>query len=450
MLALGRIAHDAVLTTLAVRKADHLRPRPGTSCRGRWLADSYHSSRYNTNTGRLTPEMFDQWSAPSRLRPAWPSCRRARTGPPAARTAAFRVMRTLAGRPSAGQMPAPAAGSRRTAMTLPALPQLRIGFVGSGFMARFHLQSLTGVRNAVVTGVYSTTAARREAFAAEARRLDLGPCRPFASLAAMLESGEVDAVWIANPNYARLEAMAEIHRVVKAGRTALRAVACEKPLARTLGEARRMLRLVEDCGLLHGYLENQLFSTAVQRGHDIVWRRAVPNSGRPYLARAAEEHSGPHEPWFWQGEQQGGGVLSDMMCHSVEVARFLLTAPGEARGALKLVSANATVANLKWTRPDYARKLAAAMGPAVDYTRRPAEDFARGILTLEDPDGHTAMIEATTSWPMSPGLRINLELLAGIRHGVQLLNTGLKVFLSRGVSGAAGEDLVEKQNAEQG
>ncbi|BBK41904.1 dehydrogenase [Allostella vacuolata] len=336
-------------------------------------------------------------------------------------------------------------------MTSPTLPVLRIGFIGSGFMARFHLQSLTGVRNAVVTGVFSTTAARREAFAAEADRLDLGPCRPYGSIEAMLASGEVDAVWIANPNYARLEAMEEIHRLVKAGRTPLRAVACEKPLARTLGDARRMLALVQDCGLLHGYLENQLFSTAVQRGHEIIWRRAVPNSGRPYLARAAEEHSGPHEPWFWQGEQQGGGVLSDMMCHSVEVARFLLSAPGEARGAMRLVSANATVANLKWTRPEYARKLAAAMG-GVDYTRRPSEDFARGILTLEDPDGNVAMIEATTSWAyVGPGLRINLELL-GPEYAMEFssLNTGLKVFLSRGVAGAEGEDLVEKQNAEQG
>jgi len=336
-------------------------------------------------------------------------------------------------------------------MTSPTLPVLRIGFIGSGFMARFHLQSLTGVRNAVVTGVFSTTAARREAFAAEAERLDLGPCKAYGSIEAMLASGEVDAVWIANPNYARLEAMEEIHRLVKAGRTPLRAVACEKPLARTLADARRMLALVQDCGLLHGYLENQLFSTAVQRGHEIIWRRAVPNSGRPYLARAAEEHSGPHEPWFWQGEQQGGGVLSDMMCHSVEVARFLLSAPGEARGAMRLVSANATVANLKWTRPEYARKLAATMG-GVDYTKRPSEDFARGILTLEDPDGNVAMIEATTSWAyVGPGLRINLELL-GPEYAMEFssLNTGLKVFLSRGVAGAEGEDLVEKQNAEQG
>lgn len=60
MLALGRIAHDQVLTTLAKRKvlfpfahgARHeIEP-------GRVLFDSFHCSRYNTNTGRLTPAMF--------------------------------------------------------------------------------------------------------------------------------------------------------------------------------------------------------------------------------------------------------------------------------------------------------------------------------------------------------------------------------------------------------
>jgi predicted dehydrogenase len=99
------------------------------------------------------------------------------------------------------------------------------------------------------------------------------------------------------------------------------------------------------------------------------------------LARSAEEHSGPHEPWFWQG----GGVLSDMMCHSVEMARFMLTAPGATRDSLRLVSASATAANLKWTRPRYAADLKTRMG--IDFAKRPVEDFARGILALEDADG---------------------------------------------------------------
>jgi hypothetical protein len=47
-------------------------------------------------------------------------------------------------------------------------------------------------------------------------------------------------------------------------------------LGRTLPEAREMLRLAEDAKLMHGYLENQVFSSALQRGKDIVWRRVVP------------------------------------------------------------------------------------------------------------------------------------------------------------------------------
>jgi predicted dehydrogenase len=332
------------------------------------------------------------------------------------------------------------------------LSVLRIGFIGSGFMAHFHLQALLGVRNVVVAGVYSPRAERRDLFARQVQELGLGPCVAYQSIEAMLTSGDVDAVWIVSVNHARLDVMREVSRIVSGGTVPLRAVACEKPLGRTLAEAREMLSLVRNCGLLHGYLENQLFSTAVQRGRDIIWRRGVPSAGRPYLARAAEEHSGPHEPWFWMGEKQGGGVLSDMMCHSVEVGRYLLTAPDETRDAIKLISANATVANLKWTRPKYVEQLKGTMGSEVDYGRRPSEDFARGILTFEDREGQTLLVEATTSWTyVGPGLRITLELL-GPEYTMEFssLNTGLKVFLSRAINGAAGEDLVEKQNAEQG
>jgi len=330
--------------------------------------------------------------------------------------------------------------------------QLRIGLIGSGFIAKFHLQALIAVRHVRLAGVYSPTPAHREALAREADVLELGPCRAFDSLEAMLTSGEVDAVWILTPNFTRLDTMREIHRLVKSGHAGLVGVTCEKPLARTLAEAREMLFLAEDAGLLHGYLENQVFSSAVQRGKDIVWRRAVPNSGRPYLARAAEEHSGPHMPWFWQGARQGGGVLSDMTCHSVEVARFLLTRPGAPRGELALVSANASVGNLKWTRPEYVEKLKGMMGADVDYARRPAEDFARAALMFRDPEGHEVLVEATNSWAyVGAGLRIQIELL-GPEYAMEFssLNTGLKVFLSRDVTGRQGEDLVEKQNAEQG
>jgi len=329
---------------------------------------------------------------------------------------------------------------------------LRIGFVGSGFIAHFHLRSLLGVRNVEVTGVYSPTPHKRREFASAVTLLELGQCTAHDSLEALVAADDVDAIWILSPNNTRLETMRIIADAVKSGRSKVIAVACEKPLARTVREAREMLQLVEAAGLNHGYLENQLFSTAVLRGKEIIWRRAVPNTGRPYLARAAEEHSGPHEPWFWQGQQQGGGVLLDMMCHSIEVGRFLLTEPGAPRTTLKFKSATGAVATLKWARKKYAADLAARMGAEVDYTRRPSEDFARGMLTFEDLQGNEVVVEATTSWAyVGPGLRIQLELL-GPEYALEFssLSTGLKIFMSRAVSGSEGEDLVEKQNAEQG
>lgn len=72
---------------------------------------------------------------------------------------------------------------------------LRIGFIGSSFIARFHLKSLVEVRNVEVVGVYSPTAARREAFAQEVRRLELGDCTAHASLQSLLTDSSVDAVW---------------------------------------------------------------------------------------------------------------------------------------------------------------------------------------------------------------------------------------------------------------
>jgi predicted dehydrogenase len=330
--------------------------------------------------------------------------------------------------------------------------RLRVGFVGSGFIAEFHLKSMVGVRNVDVTGVYSRNPENRARFSKRVAEFGLGECRAHDSLEALVQAGDVDAIWILSPNYTRLDVMRTIHAEVTAGRSKIVAVACEKPLARTVAEAREMLRLVNDAKLNHGYLENQVFATPVLRGKEIIWRRAASTTGRPYLARAAEEHSGPHEPWFWQGDKQGGGVLSDMMCHSVEVARHLLTAPGAPRNSLKVKSVNGTVANLKWTRPAYADQLKARFGAEVDYRNRPSEDFARGTVTLEDEEGNGLMIEATTSWAyVGAGLRIQLELL-GPEYAMEFnsLGTGLKIFMSRAVSGSEGEDLVEKQNAEQG
>ncbi len=329
---------------------------------------------------------------------------------------------------------------------------LGVGFIGSGFITRFHIQSWVAVRDADVLGVWSPNRENAESTAALARSLNVGDARAFDSITDMVADPDIDCLWLCGPNHTRIENMEEIVQALKAGNGELVGIACEKPLGRNVPEARRMVELVEEAGVLHAYLEDQLFSPTLARGREIVWKRGAAIAGRPYLARAAEEHSGPHTPWFWQGELQGGGVLNDMMCHSVEVARFLLTEPGAPRNSIRPVKVTGHIASLKWSRPEYAKMLRETHGDEVNYERKPSEDFASATIEYRDEKDRVLIAETTTSWSyVGAGLRLSSELL-GPEYMLQLnsLDTGGKIFFSRRVKTPQGEDMLEKQNAEQG
>ncbi len=329
--------------------------------------------------------------------------------------------------------------------------RLGIGIIGSGFNAQFHLRAFQQVRDCDVIGVWSPTARNATATARMARELDVGPAEAYRSIRAMVQDPRIHAIWLSGPNHARIENVEEITDTIVRGKGELLGLACEKPLARNVAEAREVVALARQARLRTGYLENQLFAPQVEVGRNLLWARGAALTGRPYLARAAEEHSGPHAPWFWKGRLQGGGVLNDMMCHSALMVRHLLTRPGESLATVKPRRISAHIASLKWSRPEYARRLAREMG-GVNYRRTPSEDFATVTIEFETADGHRVMGEASTSWSfVGAGLRLSAELL-GPEYSMawNTLDTGLKLFFSRHVRGRVGEDLVEKQNAEMG
>ena len=331
--------------------------------------------------------------------------------------------------------------------------RIGIGFIGGGFITRFHIQSLISVRNVDVFGVVSRTRSSAEESAAIANKIGVGvDAKAYDSITEMIADPNIDALWICSPNFARIETFEEIADAISTGKGELIGVACEKPLGRNVEEAKRVLALTKSVGLLDGYLENQVFSPSITRGKEIVWARGAATTGRPYLARAAEEHSGPHMPWFWEGALQGGGVLNDMMCHSVEEARFMLTEPGKPRNSIRPISISAHTDCLKWQRPEYAKILSDNSNGETDYLKRPSEDFARSLIEYLDEDDNKLIVETTTSWCfVGEGLRLSMELF-GPEYSmfVNTLDPDLKVFFSRKVSGSEGEDLVEKQNAESG
>jgi predicted dehydrogenase len=330
---------------------------------------------------------------------------------------------------------------------------LGIGFIGGGFITRFHIQSLISVRNVDVMGVMSKTKTSAEESAAIARNIGVGDnARAYDSITEMIADPNIHALWVCSPNFARIETFEEIANAISSGKLCLIGVTCEKPLGRNVAEAQKVVELTKSVGLLDGYLENQVFSPSITRGKEIIWARGAATTGRPYLARAAEEHSGPHMPWFWEGALQGGGVLNDMMCHSVEEARFMLTAPGKPRDSIKPISISAHTDCLKWQRPEYIKILSDNSNGETDYSKKPSEDFARSLIEYLDEDGNKLIVETTTSWCfVGEGLRLSMELF-GPEYSmfVNTLDPDLKVFFSRKVTGNEGEDLVEKQNAESG
>src|SRR5580693_10598941 len=128
------------------------------------------------------------------------------------------------------------------------------------------MQAFRAVRDADVRGVWSPNSKHATAAAALARSFDIGAARPYASISDMVADPAIDALWITGPNHTRVENFEEIAHALERGVGALRGIACEKPLARTVAEASHITRLMRRLGIAHGYLENQVFAPQVQAG----------------------------------------------------------------------------------------------------------------------------------------------------------------------------------------
>jgi len=183
--------------------------------------------------------------------------------------------------------------------------RLGVGFVGAGFISNFHAAAWTSVRHADIKGVAEISKRRALEFVKDCQKLRVGNPKIYNDVSDMVKDPQIDVIYINSPNYTRIPIMEKIAKLTTQKKAKLIGVACEKPLARTVKEAKKMVELVKEAGILHGYLENQCFAPSITRGKEIIWKRGASVSGRPYLARCAEEHGGPHEPWFWMGTRQG-------------------------------------------------------------------------------------------------------------------------------------------------
>lgn len=325
--------------------------------------------------------------------------------------------------------------------------RLKYGYVGAGFVARFHLSAIRQIRGIELTGVTAPKGAHE--LAAMAKEMGVGDATVYSSIKEMAEY--IDCIAIFAPNAARIAVMEEIVDAVKGG-AELKGVICEKPLGRNIAEARRLVELAESASLRTAYFENQIFMKPLRA--EIEQLEPVQKQMGPLsLSRSAEEHGGPHEGWFWDPTQQGGGVLCDMGCHSIAVGWYVLTPIGKRLNFLKPQSVNADIALLKWGQPIWREKLLKDRG--VDYTKTPAEDFATGMITYLNPEtGQKVKAQFTNSWMFEKqGLRLFMDGMGpGYAFEINTLVSPLNIFIGDAAAEAIkdAESALEKSTASRG
>jgi predicted dehydrogenase len=184
---------------------------------------------------------------------------------------------------------------------------VRIGMLGSGFVAEFYLQGLANVNRQQVVTNYSRSRKRATDFGKR-----WGIPESTTALDQVIAREDIDLFVIALPNEEHLPVARELAR-------ARRNQVCTKPLARNRSEAKAMLDAARKSGAMHGYAETEVFAPAVVKARETIERGGI---GRVLWVRSRESHSGPHSPHFWDVKKTGGGAMNDLACHCIEAARY--------------------------------------------------------------------------------------------------------------------------------
>lgn len=191
--------------------------------------------------------------------------------------------------------------------------KINVGLIGCGFIHNiYHMPAFRNIQEANVVAACAATRQEVDPFA-DRWGIKTRYCGDD-GIEQLCRDPEVEVVDIGLPNFLHLpaaRAAAENHKHV----------ICEKPLARSVKEADEMVAAVRHHGVIHCYAENQVFMPQVVRAKDFISKGAL---GKLFWVRSREAHFGPHSKWFWDIDLAGGGVLMDMGCHSIEVARYLI------------------------------------------------------------------------------------------------------------------------------
>jgi predicted dehydrogenase len=273
----------------------------------------------------------------------------------------------------------------------------KVTLLGTGLIGMFYTMTLQGQRSRDrVQVVYSRSEERAEKFAQ-----DWNISSWTTDMEKAITDPETDVVVIGVPNNLHQEAALI---AAEAGK----AVLCTKPLGRNAAEAKTMLDAVERAGVFHGYLEDLVYTPKTLKSLESVKNGSL---GNVLWARSRETHPGPHSDWFWDTEQSGGGVIIDMGCHCIEIARNFIGK--DIKPAEVICWADTQVHPIE------------------------SEDHAIGLVKYENG----AIGQFEVSWTFRGGMDLRDEV-SGTEGTIWLdhfLRTGFEMFTSAGLGGYVAE-----------
>ncbi|MDQ0972221.1 putative dehydrogenase [Neobacillus niacini] len=210
--------------------------------------------------------------------------------------------------------------------------QVRIGMVGYKFMGKAHTHAYRDVSfyfDNKVEPVLQALCGRDEVGVKEAAA-KMGWRSYETDWRKLIARDDIDLIDIVTPNHNHAE-------IAIAAAEAGKHVYCEKPLAMTLEQSKRMLEAVEKNAVIHMVNYNYRFAPAIQFAKKLIENGRL---GKIYHIRATYLQDwimDPQFPLVWRLNKEicGSGAHGDLAAHSVDLARFLVGEFQEVCGVME-------------------------------------------------------------------------------------------------------------------
>lgn len=190
----------------------------------------------------------------------------------------------------------------------------QVGFavIGCGMISQFHIAGISGLEEAVLKGVYDVSREQGEKIAA------CHQVKFYASMEEIWEDKDVEAVCICTPSGLHADAACE---AAAHGRHVL----VEKPMALTLEDCDRILKLAEAHHVKVSVVSQLRFSPAIQQARKLLQQKALGKLLNADLHMKYYRSQEYYDSGGWRGTwaMDGGGALMNQGIHGVDLLLYL-------------------------------------------------------------------------------------------------------------------------------